>query len=92
MDLILMGQCQVGSRVNSASAATGYWLKAHGVDAEFDILLKTPHLSETEVHTLLANHQENLCWLAYKNSHENPYYPHQLESGVIATPILLDDI
>lgn len=70
----------------------GYWLKAHGVDAEFDILLKTPHLSETEVHTLLANHQENLCWLAYKNSHENPYYPHRLESGVIATPILLDDI
>lgn len=70
----------------------GYWLKAHGPDAEIDVLLKAPALSEADVETLLANNQEDLCWLAYKNSYESPYNPHQLESGAIATPILMEDI
>ena len=70
----------------------GYWLKAHGPDAEFDVLLLAPGMSESEVKTLVSNNQEDFCWLAYKNSYENPYNPHQLESGAIATPILLDDI
>lgn len=69
----------------------GYWLKAHGADAEFNILLMAPHLSETDVHALLASHQEDLCWLAYRNHHEN-FAPHQLESGVVATPIYADHI
>lgn len=70
----------------------GYWLKAHGPDAEFDVLLLAPGMPESEVKTLVANNQKDLCWLAYKNSYENPYNPHQLESGAIATPILVDDI
>jgi len=70
----------------------GFWLKAHGHDAEFDVLLLAPGMHESEVKSLVANNQEDLCWLAYKNSHENPYSPHQLENGAIATPILMDDI
>lgn len=72
--------------------ADGYWLKAHGDDAEFDILLKTPSIPESIVQNLVAGHQEDLCWIAYRNSYEDPYNPHQLESGDIATPILLDDV
>jgi len=70
----------------------GYLLKAHGEGAEFDILLMTPSLPEATVQTLIANHQDDLCWIAYKNSHEYPYNPRQLESGEIATPITLDDV
>lgn len=71
----------------------GYQLKAHGPDAEFDVLLLTPFLSEQEVQALLDNHQPELCWLAYKNTHEgNRRAPHQLDSGDIATPILESDI
>lgn len=70
----------------------GYWLKAHGEDAEFDILLKTPSVPESTIRNLVANNQEVLCWLAHRNSHEAGYNPHQLESGEIATPILQDDI
>ncbi|MBK3431441.1 hypothetical protein JJD84_11470 [Pseudomonas fluorescens] len=70
----------------------GYLLKAHGEGAEFDILLMTPSLPETTIQTLIANHQDDLCWLAYRNAHENTYAPRQLESGDIATPIMLDDV
>lgn len=69
-----------------------YWLKAHGTDAEFDVVLVAPALSESAVKSLLANHQEDLCWLAYKNSFERQYAPRQLENGAAATPILVDDI
>lgn len=72
--------------------ADGYWLKAHGPEAEFEIILKIPLMSESDVHTLVNNYQKDLCWLAYKNSHEYSYNPHQLESGLIATPILRADI
>lgn len=72
--------------------ADGYWLKAHGGDAEFDILLKTPSIPEPIVQNLVTGHQDDLCWIAYRNSHEAPYNPHQLESGELATPILPDDI
>lgn len=70
----------------------GYWLKAHGPDSEIDVLLVTGELSESQVKTLLESHQEDFCWLAYKNSYEQPYSPHQLKSGAPATPILMDDI
>jgi hypothetical protein len=72
--------------------ADSYWLKAHGEDAEFDILLKTPTVPGSIIQDMVANHQEVLCWMAHRNSHEATYNPHQLESGEIATSMLPEDI
>lgn len=75
-----------------AKVSDGYWLKTLGEDAEFNVLLQTPHLSPERVLSLISKHQESLCWLAYKNFHSGPTYPHQLDDGTIATPITLQDV
>lgn len=68
----------------------GYWLEAHGEDAEFDVVLREPKLDEEKIKELVENNQEDFCWLAYKNYYESKLYPCDLgESidGVVARGI-----
>ena len=68
----------------------GYWLEAHGKDAEFNVVLRAPELEEDKVKELVENNQEDFCWLAYKNHYEGKAYPCDLGesiNGVAATGI-----
>lgn len=67
----------------------GYLLKTHGTGDDFDVLLKT-QLPVSDIETLLTSHQEDFCWLAYKSYYENN--PVEINPGVNATPISMDDI
>lgn len=67
----------------------GYLLRTSGAGTDFDVLLRIK-LSVPDIHALLANHQEDLCWLAYKNYYEEN--PVELKPGINATPISMDDI
>lgn len=62
----------------------GYLLQAKGdPDATFKVLLRAPGLTEAEVRLLLRDHQEELCFLAFKNAHEG--HPHGYSKGKLGT-------
>lgn len=80
------------SIVFHAKESDGYWLKAHGEDAEFNVLLLTPNLPIEDVQSLVNKHQKIICEIAHRNSHGAPNYPRQLSNNAVATPISMEDI
>lgn len=52
----------------------GYLCLTSGTEEEtFHVLLRTPGLSEDQVRALIADHEQEICFLAFKNAHEG--YP-----------------
>jgi hypothetical protein len=52
----------------------GYLCLTSGTEEEtFHVLLRTPGLSEDQVRALIAAHEQEICFLAFKNAHEG--YP-----------------
>ena len=53
----------------------GYLCLTSGTEEEtFHVLLRTPGLSEDQAQALITDHQQDICFLAFKNAHEgNPF-------------------
>ncbi|QLG93264.1 hypothetical protein HZF02_15410 [Pseudomonas yamanorum] len=52
----------------------GYLCLTSGTEEEtFHVLLRTPGLNEDQVRALIADHEQEICFLAFKNAHEG--YP-----------------
>lgn len=49
----------------------GYLCLTSGTEEEtFHVLLRTPGLSEEQARALINDHQQDICFLAFKNAHE----------------------
>lgn len=52
----------------------GYLCRTSGTEDEsFHVLLRTPGLTEDQVRALISDHEQEICFLAFKNAHEG--YP-----------------
>lgn len=66
----------------------GYLCRTSGSPtATFDVLFKTPTLSEADLRDLLERNQSEIAFIAYKNAHEgHPYGYSLMVDGVLTHP------